>query len=318
MPARSQCSSAARTSVIFAARGVLELGRDELRERQDSGLRLGRREGRVVRLDDVVGELGHGRDPDELTGDEIGADAADELAKAEPLLRGRAAGADPRVQDDEARDAIGPLDGEPAARSARPSPGRRRSSRAGRARRRSARSIRSGSRRSSPRSGSACRSARSRSSRARRREPRPRSSGSSCGRGTPRSARRAGAAPDRRSPRRRSASAARPARRSARRRCTREGLRSARRACDTPPRSRVSRTAHGFRWFRPDLTQPVIGARSRASRSTRSAAVIVPGCDCAWAAIAAIRPRSGSSARSRSIAPSSSASSNSYVVSRIP
>ena len=145
-----------------------------------------------------------------------------------------------------------------------------------------------------------------------------RSSGSSCGTGTPRSARREGGAPGRRSPRRRSASAARPARRSARRRCTREGLRTARRACDTPPRSRVSRTAHGFRWFRPDLTQPAIGARSRASRSTRSAAVIVPGCDCAWAAIAAIRPRSGSSARSRSIAPSSSASSNSYVVSRIP
>ena len=117
---RSQCSSAARTSVIFAARGVLELGRDELRERQDSGLGLGRREGRVVRLDDVVGELGHGGDPDQLARDEIGADSADELAKAQPLLRGRAAGADPGVEDDEARDAIRPLDRQPE--SDRPAP----------------------------------------------------------------------------------------------------------------------------------------------------------------------------------------------------
>ena len=39
---------------------VVDLGRDELREREHAGLRLRRRERRVVAVDHVVGELGHG------------------------------------------------------------------------------------------------------------------------------------------------------------------------------------------------------------------------------------------------------------------
>ena len=99
---------------------MIQLGRDELGEREHAGLRLRGREGRVVRVDHLVRELRHRRDADELTRYEIGSDAPDELAEAQPLVRRRATRADAGVQDHQARDAIGALDGEPQPDRAAP------------------------------------------------------------------------------------------------------------------------------------------------------------------------------------------------------
>ena len=110
---RSQCSSAARTSSIFAALGcsssVGTSSGNASTPAFDSGVGKG---ALYASTTSSASSVTRG-DPDELAGDEVGADAADELAEAQPLLRGRAAGADPGVQDHEPRDAIRPLDGEP-------------------------------------------------------------------------------------------------------------------------------------------------------------------------------------------------------------
>ena len=131
---------------------------------------------RCSREDRVV-DLGHGRDPDELAGDELGSDAPHELAEAQPLGRRRAPGADAGVQDDEPSDAIGPLDGEPEPDRAAPvldDDGRLAEIElVGEALDRAS----SGSRTSSPRSASACPSVRIRSSRVRRRARPPASGG---------------------------------------------------------------------------------------------------------------------------------------------
>ena len=216
-------------------RRMVGLGRDELGEGEDAGLRLRRREGCVVRLDDVVARICEARDANELTRDEVGTEPPHELAEPKPLGRGRTARADAGVEDHEPRHAVGPLDCESEPDRPAPVLDDDRGIAEVDARPRSARSRRSGSRTSSPRSPSACPSGRSRSSRARPRVPSPRASGSSFGTGTPTSARRGEAARGRRCPRPRSACEARPARRSGARTSSREALRTARRVCGRSP-----------------------------------------------------------------------------------
>ena len=64
----------------------------------DPGLRLGGGEGRVVGVCDLVRELRHAREANELSGDDLVPHAPHELAEPEPLGRRRSAGADSRVQ----------------------------------------------------------------------------------------------------------------------------------------------------------------------------------------------------------------------------
>ena len=91
---------------------MVDLGRNELGEGQNAGLRLRRRERRVVGLDDLVVELADGGDPDQLARYEVRSDPSHQRPKAKPLLRRCASRADAGVQDHEPRDAIRPLDGE--------------------------------------------------------------------------------------------------------------------------------------------------------------------------------------------------------------
>ena len=130
---------------------VVHLGRDVLGEREHSGLRLRCREGRVVALDHFIRELGQTGDPHELSGDDVRPDPAHEVAEAEPLRRRSAAGADPGVEDHEARHSFRVLDRESQADRAAPVLDDDRRLARDRAPRRAARSRRSGSRRSSPR-----------------------------------------------------------------------------------------------------------------------------------------------------------------------
>ena len=99
---------------------VLGRDRDEIGEGEDARLRLGHRPRRAVGLLDLVAHRLHGRDADELAGDQVGADAADEVAEAQPLVGRRPAAADAGVHDHEPRDAVGVLDGE--AEADRPAP----------------------------------------------------------------------------------------------------------------------------------------------------------------------------------------------------
>ena len=126
----------------LGARRMVGLGRHVLREHEHAGLRLGRRERRVVGRDDLVGSsAGH------VTGSaappEVGAGAAHELAEPQPRLARRAARVDARVQDDEPRRCAPGARPRAASRSARPSPARRPSRREFELARRIARSTRS-------------------------------------------------------------------------------------------------------------------------------------------------------------------------------
>ena len=94
--------------------------RDEVGEREDARLRLGHRPRRAVGVLDLVAHRLHGRDAHELAGDQVCADAADEVAEAQPLVGRRPAAADAGVHDHEPRDAVGMLDGE--AEADRPAP----------------------------------------------------------------------------------------------------------------------------------------------------------------------------------------------------
>ena len=100
--------------------GVLGRDRDEPGEGEDPGLRLGHRPRRAVGLLDLVAHRLHCRDPDELAGNDVRADAAHEVAEAEPLLGRRPAAADTGVHDHEPRNAVRVLDGE--AEPDRPAP----------------------------------------------------------------------------------------------------------------------------------------------------------------------------------------------------
>ena len=99
---------------------MLGRDRDEVGEREDARLRLGHGPRRAVGLLDLVAHRLHGRDAHELAGDQVGADAAEEVAEAQPLVRRRPAAADAGVHDHEPRDAVGLLDGE--AEADRPAP----------------------------------------------------------------------------------------------------------------------------------------------------------------------------------------------------
>ena len=91
---------------------VVELRRDELGERERAGLGLADGERRVVAADRVLVERGDARDLHQAARREVGPDLTDELAEAEPVRRGRAAGADARVEDHEPLDAVGMRHGE--------------------------------------------------------------------------------------------------------------------------------------------------------------------------------------------------------------
>ena len=175
-----------------------------------------------------------------------------------------AADADARVEDHEPRDAVGVRRRRSAARSARPSRGRRGSARAGRARAAS-RSIERSACRTSTRPGRpACPSGRSRRGRGRRRGRRRASDRDhAAGRGIPTSARRGEGGSGRRRPPRRSASAGRPAGRSAAR---------------TASRTRSSKRSSGVRYAST--------RRLYAVRPDRGSSTVAPP-----AAVAPPRPR---------------------------
>ena len=99
---------------------VVGRDRDEVGEREDARLRLGHRPRRAVGVLDLVAHRLHGRDAHELAGDQVRADAADEVAEAQPLVGRRPAAADAGVHDHEPLDAVGVLDGE--AEADRPAP----------------------------------------------------------------------------------------------------------------------------------------------------------------------------------------------------
>ena len=181
--------------------------------------------------------------------------------------------ADARVEDHDPRHAVGVGDGE--AEPDRPAPvvdderqplelelEREALDRHGSARRTSTRPGRE-----------ACPSGRSRRGRGRQRGLPRRSSGSSCGRGTPTSARRGSGAPDRPSPPRRSAFSGRPARRSGRGRASPRGPRIARPACDKPPRGDSTRpglrAAAAGKQSRHDMTRSVTIYRDTTERTCR-------------------------------------------------
>ena len=111
-----------RSSYLHHLRGarMVDLGRDELGKREHAGLRLRRRERGVVALDDLVRKLCDGRDPDELAGNEVGTDPADEVTESQPLLRRSPARPNSGIEDHEPGDAIRALDREP--QSDRPAP----------------------------------------------------------------------------------------------------------------------------------------------------------------------------------------------------
>ena len=94
--------------------------RDEVGEREDARLRLGYRPRRAVGRLDLVAHRLHGRDAHELAGDQVCADAAEEVAEAQPLVGRRPSAADAGVHDHEPLDAVGLLDGE--AEADRPAP----------------------------------------------------------------------------------------------------------------------------------------------------------------------------------------------------
>ena len=163
----SQCASCSRTAWCAGRSGWSgEIGTRSGKARMPA-FDSGHRPGCAVGSLDLVAHRLHGGDLDELARDHVGAEAAQPVAEAQPLLRGRPPAADAGVHDHEPADPVRVLDGEAEADRAAPvldddgrvaqvelldEPRDRR---------------RCGSRRSSPRSGAACRSGRSRSSRAR-------------------------------------------------------------------------------------------------------------------------------------------------------
>ena len=252
---------------------VVGLGRDELREGERARLRLAHRERRVVAADGVVVEVRDARDLHEPARGEVRTDLAHERAEAEPRLR-RRADADAGVEDHEPRDAIRVRRPRSAARSARPSRGRRSSALGGRARGRAARSSERACRTSRRSGRPACPSGRTRRDPARRPARRPRGPGSGAGRGSPTSARRGAAGSGPRRPPRRSASAARPARRSAGRTASRTGPRSARPACGRrPPADSTPGRAR-----RVIEIERAVAPRSRRTDGSSPATSRSPGC----------------------------------------
>ena len=116
----SQRPSASRTRSIGAVCRVLRLGRYLLGEGEDARLRLGYRPRCAVGLLDLVAHRLDARDANEPAGDQLGPDPAHEGAEAEPLLGRRPAAADAGVHDDEPRDPLRVLDGQPQADRAAP------------------------------------------------------------------------------------------------------------------------------------------------------------------------------------------------------
>ena len=93
--------------------GVIGRDRDEVGEGEDPGLRLGHRPGRAVGLDDLLRDRLDRGDLDEPARDDLGAEAAEPVAEAEPFLRRRPPAADAGVHDHEPADPVGALDREP-------------------------------------------------------------------------------------------------------------------------------------------------------------------------------------------------------------
>ena len=91
---------------------VVGLGRDELGEGERAGFRLGRREGRVIRLADLVVEPLRRAGLDEPSDVERAAELAHDGAKSQPRLARRPAAADPGVENDEPLDPLRVLDRE--------------------------------------------------------------------------------------------------------------------------------------------------------------------------------------------------------------